>query len=513
MSNLRIAAGLAVLAGLSMATAAHAAHAAEPPPVAAFARMPAVESVDISPDGRRLALLGGPAGARTLAIATIDVDELSRAFSIHVRGKAQKRWTVLERGEDIDSAMGYVGYSDPDDAVYLRQGGEGGERIVLKSLNGEAVTPVGQPTPGATPGLLFDPYRGVAVAVVGGAERPQIQWLDEELGQVHAVLSRAFKDRHVSLHDWSSDRGRFIVRVDGPGAPPAWLLFDKAGRALSPLGEAYPELEGVALGPTRWITYTARDGLEIGAYLTLPPAELGAARAPLVVLPHGGPGSRDEFAFDFLVQSLASRGYAVLRPQFRGSKGFGRAFYEAGRAEWGGKMQTDLLDAIAAVTPLAEVDAERACIVGWSFGGYAALAGVSLHPGRYRCAASIAGISDLKLLLAQQGGVYGRESASFHALRRMLGRNGPNSPELVTTSPLRQVANINVPVLLVHGEQDTIVEPVQSAVLAAALKAQGGAVEHLVLSGDDHYLRRPQSRSRLLTALEGFLAEHLPVRP
>ncbi|MFC3080285.1 alpha/beta hydrolase family protein [Phenylobacterium terrae] len=658
MAYLKLAAGFAALA-----VTASAAQAKEPPPLAAFGRLPAVESVDISPDGKRLALLGGPAGARTLAIATIDgptsppirlgdvdaisadwvgndhvlvrvarweqvdgkayrmerniaftaqgqlmstllstdeassfavehpqvalfheppralvlglawsmgpsrgfdtyaarkgvdspfvralwsvdpatgkgraverggydtwgwdvdlsgeprvrydVDEISRAFSIHVRGKGQNRWTVLERGEDIDAAMGYIGYSDPDDGVYLREAVQGGERVVLKKLSDGSVTPLGEPTPGATPYLLTDPYRGAAVAVVGGAERPEVQWLDAELGQVHALLSRAFKDRHVSLHDWSRDRSRFIVRVDGPGAPPAWMLYDKAAKSVSPLGEEYPELEGVELGATRWITYKARDGLEIGAYLTLPPASLGVARAPLIVMPHGGPGSRDEYAFDFLTQFLASRGYAVLRPQFRGSTGFGRAFYEAGRAEWGGKMQTDLLDGVAAVRPLAEVDAERSCIVGWSFGGYAALAGVSLHPGAYRCAASVAGISDLKLLLAQQGGTYGRASASFHSLRRMLARNGPNSPELVTTSPLRQVANIQAPVLLVHGGQDTIVEPVQSAAMRDALKAAGKPVEHLLLPDDDHYLRRPTSRTQLLTALESFLAKNLPVQ-
>ncbi|HEX2558975.1 alpha/beta hydrolase family protein, partial [Phenylobacterium sp.] len=442
-----------------------------------------------------------------------DVDEISRAFSIHVRGKGQNRWTVLERGDDVDASMDYMAYSDPDDGVYLRETAQGAERVVLKKLSDGSVTPVGQPTSGATPWLQMDPYRGAAVAVVGGTERPQFQWLDAELGAVHGLLSRAFKDRTVGLYHWSKDRSRFIVRVEGPQAGPAWFLYDKGRKELSPLGEEYPELEGVELGATRWITYKARDGLEIGAYLTLPPASLGVTKAPLIVLPHGGPGARDEYTFDFLTQFLASRGYAVLRPQFRGSAGFGRAFYEAGRAEWGGKMQTDLLDGVAAIRPMAEVDADRACIVGWSFGGYAALAGVSLHPGAYRCAASIAGISDLKLILAQQGSTHGRASATFHAWRRMLGKNGPNSPELVSTSPLRQVANIQAPVLLVHGGQDTIVEPVQSAAMRDALKAAGKPVEHLLLTDDDHYLRRPGSRTQLLTALEAFLAKHLPVQP
>ena len=158
-------------------------------------------------------------------------------------------------------------------------------------------------------------------------------------------------------------------------------------------------------------SFKARDGLDIPAYLTMPPgAAPGAApgaKPPLVVLAHGGPASRDDYAFDFIVQFLASRGYAVLQPQFRGSTGFGKALEEAGRGEWGGKVQTDLLDGIASMAAAGMIDPARVCIVGASFGGYTALAGATLHPEAYRCAASIAGMSDLGQMINDEAGCTG----------------------------------------------------------------------------------------------------------
>jgi dipeptidyl aminopeptidase/acylaminoacyl peptidase len=157
------------------------------------------------------------------------------------------------------------------------------------------------------------------------------------------VLSRAFKGQDVSLHSWSKDRTRFVARVTSPAAAPSGTSTTSPQGGVA-AGEEYPELKGAALGTTRWITYKARDGLEIPAYVTMPPGAASGAKLPLVVLPHGGPSVRDDFDFDFFAQFLATRGYVVLQPQFRGSGGFGEDFEDAGHGEWAGKMQTDLLD-------------------------------------------------------------------------------------------------------------------------------------------------------------------------
>lgn len=444
-----------------------------------------------------------PSGA---ARVRLDIDELTHAFSIRGRAQGRSQYSQVWKGEDFASRRAYYGYSAPDDALIMAEGG----RLVKRRLSDGAVEPFGPDVLPNNPELIWDEHRGAVVGVAAGAEKPVVAWTDPQVGAAHATLAKVFKDRRVDLRSWSKDRTRFVARVSGPGAPGVWYLFDTARKEVSPLGDEYPELAGAQLGATRWITYKARDGLEIPAYLTLPPAAATAGpRPPLVVLPHGGPRTRDEYDFEYLVQFLASRGYAVLQPQFRGSWGFGDAFEEAGEGEWGGKMQTDLLDGVAALAAQGEVDAARACIVGASFGGYSALAGAALYPGAYRCAASIAGIADLGQLLLEQGRAYGRASAGLEELRVMIGAASPQ--KLAETSPAQHAAAVQAPVLLIHGDKDTVVAPAQSLRMAEALKAAGKPHELVILEGENHYLTRSSNRTRTLEALEAFLARHLPV--
>ena len=439
-----------------------------------------------------------PAGE---AKVRLDIDELTHKFEVYARSGA-RAWTQIWQGGDYESRRQYLGYSAPEDAIYLAMG----DRIVRKSLVGGAEQPVGQPLNGVSPKMLWDPHRVAPVAIIGGAEKPVYEWLDADLGATHAALAKAFKGKDVSLTDWSADRTRFLVRVSSPASPGVRYLFDKTRKELSPLGEEYPELKDTALGQTSWITYKARDGLEIPAYLTLPPGLAAGAKPPLIVLPHGGPTARDHFDFDYIAQFLATRGYAVLQPQFRGSWGFGDAFEQAGAGEWGGKMQTDLLDGIAAVADKA--DASRVCIVGASFGGYAALAGATMHPEAYKCAASVSGISDLGLMLEQQWRTSGDDSAKVGELRAMLG--AAEKGKLNATSPAQLVTKATAPILLVHGDQDTVVAPQQSQVMAGALKAAGKPVDYVVLAGENHYMTRSATRTQMLQALDTFLAKHLP---
>ncbi|WP_304171808.1 S9 family peptidase, partial [Phenylobacterium aquaticum] len=246
--------------------------------------------------------------------------------------------------------------------------------------------------------------------------------------------------------------------------------------------------------------------------LTLPPGGKPAGgKLPLIVLPHGGPAAHDDEGFDWLTQFLATRGYAVLRPQFRGSTGYGDAFERAGHGEWGGKIQTDLLDGVATLAASGQIDPNRVCIVGASFGGYAALAGATLHPEAYRCAASIAGISDLGTLSNQLGRLYGVDEGPQQALRRLLA--GMSVEELRAISPVRHVDDVRAPILLIHADQDTVVAPSQSQFMAESLKAAGKSVEYVTLVGDDHYLMQSATRTQMLEALGAFLAKNLPVTP
>jgi len=433
----------------------------------------------------------------------IDRDALNHRMAYFGRAKGVRGWTQLWAETPSDDATVYHGYSEPDDAVILQQNG----KLVRRKLVDGGVETISDLAPGLW--LRWDRHARTPVGIGGGAERTEMRWLDPELGAAHGLLGRAFKGQSVSLVDWSKDRGRFLVRVSSPGAPGVWHLYDKARKEISPMGEEYPELKGAALGTTRWTTYRARDGLEIPAYVTRPPGVASSAKLPLVVLPHGGPHSRDTFDFDYLVQFLATRGYVVLQPQFRGSTGFGRAFRDAGQGEWGGKIQTDLLDGVAALAAAGEIDPARVCIVGASFGGYSALAGATLHPDAYRCAASIAGVSDLGALLQDESRLFGRETASYGDLREELGV--ADAGKIAATSPARHARNIKAPILLIHGDRDTVVLPSQSKLMADRLKEAGKVYEHIELPGENHYLTKSAMRTRMLEALEAFLAKHLPV--
>jgi dipeptidyl aminopeptidase/acylaminoacyl peptidase len=458
----------------------------------------------------------------------LEEDELSHRFSLLARPKGSRRWVTVVDRADEEARRDYLGYSDPDDAIYQSVQTDRGLQLIRRRLADGSTEPLGRPVTGSDVNLVWDRLRGAAVGIAARGAPGEIEWLDPAIGAVDAMLAQAFRGRRVELVSWSADRTRFLARVSGPSAPGAWYFFDAAKKELSPIGEEYPELDGAPMGPTRSITYKARDGLQITAWLTLPPIPRSGRKPPLIVLPggapaaqlgddfdwltqSGGPAAAEDDGFDWLAQFLASRGYAVLRPRVRGAAGFGRAFERAGRGEWAGKMQTDLLDGMAAVAALGDADPSRACIVGWSFGGYAALAGAALHPEAYACAASIAGISDLGLLASELDTRYGGDSRASRALRRELAE--PSAGTLRAASPLYQVAAIRAPVLLMHGDRDTVAPYEQSRAMAGALTAAGKPVEFVTFPDQGHDLLKSAPRTRLLETLEVFLARNLPVAP
>jgi dipeptidyl aminopeptidase/acylaminoacyl peptidase len=228
-------------------------------------------------------------------------------------------------------------------------------------------------------------------------------------------------------------------------------------------------------------------------------------------MPHGGPESRDYPGFDYWSQFVASRGYVVIQPQFRGSAGFGLDFMHAGYREWGGKMQTDLLDGVSALAAKGQTDPSRVCIVGWSYGGYAALEGITSHPEAYKCAVSVNGISDLQRLMKeeiQRGGGRG----AIEDEHNMLGDPAQDGAQLADYSPIHHVDRAGGPVLLVGGQDDQTVIFEQSALMQKALEDAGKQVELVSFKGDDHQLHTTADRTAMLEALDKFLATNLPVK-
>jgi dipeptidyl aminopeptidase/acylaminoacyl peptidase len=324
------------------------------------------------------------------------------------------------------------------------------------------------------------------------------------------MIKGVFKGKQVTLASWTPDFGKLVVYVDAGSESGAFYLVDLVAKKVNPLGRAYPKLAAADVGEVRAVKYKAADGLEISGYLTLPPGQSNAKGLPLVVLPHGGPQARDVAGFDWWSQSLASRGYAVLQPNFRGSSGYGEAFVQAGHGEWGGKMQTDLSDGVAYLAAQGTIDPKRVCIMGASYGGYAALAGVTLQKDVYRCAVSVAGIGDVSDFLQWRVNQGGSKSLTIRYWNRFLGIEAYNDPKLATISPAKLAAKASAPILLIHGQDDTTVPYGQSADMSKALKAAGKPVELVTLRGEDHYLSNAQTRLEMLTSAVTFLEKNNP---
>jgi dipeptidyl aminopeptidase/acylaminoacyl peptidase len=360
-------------------------------------------------------------------------------------------------------------------------------------------------------GLLHDPDN---LGLLGGyalkGDDLAYTFFDPVSQKAWDAVTKAFKGDRVSLASWSRNRKRVVVLVDSAVDGPAYALIDLDTKRASWLGVVYKDLGAEAVSPVRPIKYKAADGLEITGYLTLPKGR-DPRNLPLIVLPHGGPEGRDTPGFDWWSQALASRGYAVLQPNFRGSEGFGWDFVKAGFGEWGKKMQTDLSDGVRDLAKQGIVDPKRVCIVGASYGGYAALAGATLDQGVYRCAVSVAGPSDLKkMLISVRDAHNGNMSAAQRYWLRFMGADGIKDPDLVAISPARLADKVEIPVLLIHGKDDTVVRYDQSQIMADALKKAGKPYAFVTLESEDHWLSRGATRLKMLTETVAFVEKHNP---
>lgn len=305
----------------------------------------------------------------------------------------------------------------------------------------------------------------------------------------------------------SDDGGRAVIRAVYADKPAAFLLYTAATGKISKISSSYRSLDGKNLLRRVKYDYGASDGTKVPGYLTIP-AGREAKNLPLVVLPHGGPEARDDMSFDWWSGFYAARGYLVYQPNFRGSSGYGEAHRKAGHGEWGRKMQDDITEGVRNLVLDGRADAKRICIVGASYGGYAALAGATLTPELYACAVSIAGVSDLPAMLGWSKERSGRAVEDFWETRMGASRF-KDTDELNAVSPAKQAQNVRAPVLLIHGRDDTIVPISQSRKMRDALKDAGKTVEYLELAGEDHWLSRAPSRIAMLRASIDFIDRHI----
>jgi len=327
-------------------------------------------------------------------------------------------------------------------------------------------------------------------------DRRSAVYFDPEYKALAAKLGRAIPNLPIiDFDETSADGQKTLVHAGSDNDPGRYYLFDKKTKNLAELMLDRPELEGRTLATVKPVSVKAPDGTIIPAYLTLPPGK-PAKGLPAVVLPHGGPSSRDEWGFDWLAQFLAARGYAVLQPNYRGSAGFGDKWLnENGFKNW----RTSIGDIIASARWLASegiADSNRLAVVGWSYGGYAALQSAVTEPTLFKAVAAVAPVTDLGML---------KKEAKDYTNSRLVEEFIGDGPHIVEGSPLRHAAAIKVPVLLVHGDMDQNVGVAESDKMAAALKANGTPVEFLRFKGLDHQLEESTARMQMLTKIGELL--------
>jgi len=425
--------------------------------------------------------------------------------SFYARLEGASEWKQLARFEVFNSRNAFepiaISRDDPNKAYALAYSG-GRTALWLIDLKDQA-----------DPLLVFaDPAFDVDHAVRGPDAHlvgvyyqtiyPNIFYLDQRAQAIAATVRKARGGLFTTVVEGTQDEDLYVTSSESDLVPDLFSLLDVPRGHLLKIGGPQAGLNAQEMAPLQAISYPARDGVQIPGYLTLP---RGAARdhLPLIVMPHGGPIARDGWHYDFLRQFLASRGYAVLQMNFRGSQGYGSAWFFAAHRDWGGKTYEDVVDGAKWAIAQGIADPQRVAIVGWSFGGYVALVGAQRDGALFRCAVSVAGISDLSLLLAEEA----RYMNLAEVARAQLGTD---KEKLRRDSPRLHAADVQVPVLMIHGDLDAQVDLEQSQAMDTAL-ARAGKVHRLVTIKDaDHQMSAESARVTLLREIESFLGAHVP---
>lgn len=445
-------------------------------------------------------------------IARVDIDDEKDRWRLFVYENGKDR-LLLEQVSEMGMPLQLYGLL-VDGRIAAIDPHKEGHRDTLLAIDRKtgASTPVeGLPnSQGSDVAPIFDPWRQRVVGVRWTEDLPKQHFVDSELAAIAAAVAPQFADGFVMLRSWSRDRTRALLFGEKANDAGAYYIYDTPTKKLRLLGKAYPQLTAPEhLGDRQSIKYRARDGKQIPAYLTLP-AGVEPKNLPLVLLVHGGPHARDDFTFDWWASFLASRGYAVLQPNYRGSTGYGYEWFDAGRKGWGdGVMQHDVEDGADALVKGGFVDPKRICIMGGSYGGYAALAGATITPDRYACAVSVNGVADLAQMLneAQRGG---KKSMVAEWWGSSMG--GDDMDRIRRISPARHADAVRTPVLLIHGVEDTVVPVEQSREMNSKLLRAKKDVRYVEIKGDDHWLSSASSRTQVLLEIETFLAKSLRLR-
>jgi dipeptidyl aminopeptidase/acylaminoacyl peptidase len=427
---------------------------------------------------------------------------------ILVKPVGQDRWQTLRKYDALrEPDMTPLGFDEDPNRLFVAQPLDGRTAIYSIDISEPHAPPIlraSHATYDIEGDLIYSSWLKHVVGVRSRLDESASIYWNPMAKELQRRVDLALPGRINEIRNSSRNGRRHIVVSSHATQPPHWYMYDEDLNRLILMVDGYPKLISNELVKPMPVTLTARDGTVLHGYVTRPAH--AQQPGPLILLPHGGPASRDVLDFDYWTQFLASRGWAVLKVNFRGSSGYGGDFLQAGFKRWGLEMQDDLTDAAQYAIDQGIADPERICIVGGSYGGYAALMGVVKTPQLFRCAVSFAGVSDLRALLKEKRRFLGYELGS----ERQLGAWWSDRDRLKATSPVNHADKIRTPLLIVHGAEDRTVSVEQSRAMVDALKDAGFTrMQYVELPDGDHHLSRQDDRLTFFRAMERFLAAYL----
>lgn len=443
---------------------------------------------------------------RTLGGGLSKTGFIADRISYAVRPRGQKLWKTIERTALSDNrSTDFEGFDESGDNLLALKLLDGRRALYRVSADGTDVSTLlfAHPAVDVSGVLRLGKYDR-PVAAVYAVDATEYEYFDPALHKLSTALSKALPGKPtVDIFGESWDGKRKLVFAGRNGDPGRYYLYKSDSHELNELIQQRPNLAGAELATVTAISYPAKDGTRIPAYLTLPRGA-DPRGMPTIVMPHGGPAARDELGFDWLAQFWASQGYAVLQPNFRGSSGYGEAWYaKNGFQSWPTAIG-DIDDGARWMIAQGKSDPKRMAIFGWSYGGYAALQAGVTDPGLYRAIVAVAPVTDL---IAMKEAA--RRYVNFPLVDKFLG----SGPHLLSGSPARNATRMTVPVLMFHGDRDVNVDISQSQLMDKALKAAGKASELVVYPALDHQLDDGDVRAGMLRKSAAFMAANMGTKP
>lgn len=349
--------------------------------------------------------------------------------------------------------------------------------------------------------LIYSPKSGKVIGLSHRSDGDNKTYWDNGYLALKRGLNKAFPESDNTIISMSKDLTRYVVYSTSKTTAGDYYLGDRKKKTINYLASLYPDINEKNYATKKLVHYTARDGLEIEAYLTKPINSTNKDKLPAIILPHGGPMARDYGGFDYWAELFANRGYVVFQPNFRGSSGYGYDFEMAAIEGWGQAMQDDLQDAAHWLIEQDIIDPEKVCIAGASYGGYAALMAAVKHGEDFKCAASFAGVSDIELIVDNS-----RRFTNNEIVEKQFGTD---DDKLEQVSPVNFAEKINIPILLVHGTDDRVVPVKHSREMYDELEDEDKNVKYIEIEDANHHLSVQAHRIQTLKAMVEFFDEYL----